>query len=743
MKLIYILLILGISSISFAQNAPVKGTVKDVFEQPVEGAYIYNSSTDAHTHSLANGRFVLQNTTIGDTLTIRSLGYQVSEVILSDKDINQGLQLTLKDKIFQLDELVLQQEQNPIGVLTKMDIKVNPVNSSQEILRKVPGLFIGQHAGGGKAEQIFLRGFDIDHGTDIAIDVDGLPVNMVSHAHGQGYSDLHFLIPETIDFINFGKGSYEADQGNFATAGHVSFTTKERFDDNLVKLEVGDFNTLRTVGLFNLMDTKPKENAVVAVEYQESDGPFESPQNFNRINIFSKYTTQLSENKKLSLLASYFDSRWSASGQIPQRAVDQGLISRFGAIDDTEGGKTSRTNIALGFDQFLSDRSSIKTQVYYTHYDFELYSNFTFFLNDPVNGDQIKQKESRNILGAKSVLSSDYSFDTFELRLKTGIALRNDRIADSELSSTANRTEIIERRSLGDINETNFSGFFESTFDFGKLEFTPSVRLDYFKFIYEDFLQPTFEELAEKQLVFSPKFRFDYDINTDLNLFLKSGVGFHSNDTRVVLQQDGSQILPKSYASDLGVNYKPLPNLFMSAAAWYLALEQEFVYVGDEGIVEPSGSTERYGIDFSLRQQFTPWLFLNTDLTYTKARATEAPSGQDYIPLAPQYTFTSGVTVKDYKNLSAGLQLRWLGDRPANEDYSITAEGYTVVDFNVSYQWNALRFNLDIQNLFDVSWNETQFATESRLANESESVEEIHFTPGTPFFIKGGITYSF
>ncbi|SEL41544.1 Outer membrane receptor proteins, mostly Fe transport [Aquimarina amphilecti] len=739
--LVTLLLIFGING--YAQNQTLKGKVVDAFDTALSEAYVYNIQAESHTHTLENGTFLLPKVAIDDTLTIRLLGFETKNLIIKQVDFDNGIEIMLESKIFQLDELVLKQEVNPLQLINKIDMKVNPVSSSQELLQKVPGLFIGQHAGGGKAEQIFLRGFDVDHGTDISISVDGMPVNMVSHAHGQGYADLHFVIPETINKIRFGKGSYTVDQGNFNTAGYVAFKTKESFTDNKIKVEVGDFNTLRTVGLFNLLGASPKENGTLALEYVESDGPFESPQNFNRINVVGKYTKQLSDNNKVSVAASHFTSRWDASGQIPNRAVDQGIISRFGAIDDTEGGTTSRTNFNIIYDKFITDNSTFKTNVFYTMYDFELYSNFTFFLNDPVNGDQIRQKESRKLFGFNSVFSSIKYLNQFEIEFNGGIGIRNDAIDDNELSRTANRNETLENVSLGDVNETNAYAFADVTFDFGKLKITPAVRLDYFKYVYEDALLTPFTVLSETKSIISPKLRISYDPTNNLHFFAKSGIGFHGNDTRVVTARNGEEILPKSYGVDFGMNWKPFSRVFLNTTLWYLGLQQEFVYVGDEGVVEPSGKTRRTGIDISGRYQVNDWLFLDSDATYTYARSIEEENGNDYIPLAPKFTAAGGISIENLHNLSGGIRYRYLGDRPATEDNNIVAEGYTVIDVSLNYRWKQFDFSLSVENLFDTKWNETQFATESRLANETQSEEEIHFTPGTPFFAKAGITYRF
>ena len=570
-----------------------------------------------------------------------------------------------------------------------------------------------------------------------------MPVNMVSHAHGQGYSDLHFVIPETVNKIDFGKGGYYAQEGDFNTAGYVNFKTKDYLKESEISFSAGQFNSLRTVGLFNLLENTKNQNAYVAMEYIATDGPYDSPQNFNRLNLFAKYVMFSPENDKLTLTASHFTSRWDASGQIPQREVDNGNISRFGAIDDTEGGETERTNLNATFDKYIDDHTQLSTNAFYSHYAFQLYSNFTFFLEDPINGDQIFQKEDRQIFGANTAITHTKYLGDTELTLTSGLGLRHDIADDVELSRTLNRSTTLENIQLGDVNQTNIDAFVKAEFDFGKFKIAPALRLDYFKFMYNDALQSDYQTLSETKTIVSPKLNFYYNAQDNLQLYLKSGLGFHSNDTRVVVANGGEDILPRSYGADLGSVWKPFPKLVVNSALWYLFLEQEFVYVGDAGIVEPSGKTRRYGLDLGLRYQLNDWLFLDSDATITNARSIDEPDGQDYIPLAPDFTLTGGLSVDDLNGFSGGLRFRYLDDRAANEDNSIVAEGYMVTDFNVNYKLKNITLGLAIENLFDVEWNETQFATESRLQNEAQSVEEIHFTPGTPFFLKGTISYRF
>jgi len=722
----------------FAQT--LTGIVSDEYQKSIQAVSILNKTNGNHTHSDKNGKFIFENVSIGDSLQFFHVNYKSKLLVV--RDLKTPLNVILYTNSINLNEVVISPKINALHLITDIDIQTNPVNSSQDVLRKVPGLFIGQHAGGGKAEQMFLRGFDIDHGTDINVTVDGLPVNMVPHAHGQGYADLHFVIPETIDKIDFGKGPYYENKGNFNTAGYVDFMTKRKLDNSFIKLETGQFDTYRLLGMFNLLENN-NQNAYVATEFLATDGPFESPQNFNRINIFGKYAGIISNTNIVGITASHFTNKWDASGQIPNRSVDSGEISRFGAIDDTEGGNTSRTNLLIDYNKIINEKSSLNSFVFFNQYNFELYSNFTFFLEDPINGDQIRQKENRIIYGVNSEYKKLFSTNKLNGSWHAGINLRNDQSSDNELSRTINRSETLEQIQLGNINETNLGVCFGTTTNIAKWTFNPSVRVDYFDFQYNDALLSTYKTQTETKAIISPKFNILYTQSQELQLYLKSGKGFHSNDTRVVVAEQGNKILPSAYGFDAGFMWKPTSQMLLNMAYWYLYLEQEFVYVGDAGIVEPSGKTRRQGIDLSYRYQPLPWLFWNLDVNYTYVQAIEEPKGQNYIPLAPDFTLVGGLNFLFKSGLYGSVNVRHLANRPANEDNSIVAKGYTITDLNAGYKLKNMRLGIQIQNLFDTEWNETQFATESRLQNETEPVEEIHFTPGTPFFLKAMLQYNF
>ena len=266
--------------------------------------------------------------------------------------------------------------------------------------------------------------------------------------------------------------------------------------------------------------------------------------------------------------------------------------------------------------------------------------------------------------------------------------------------------------------------------------------MDAFRFGYTDRMAEGYLNRQESKTILSPKLNILYRLNPHTQFFLKMGKGFHSNDARVVVAEEGKSILPAAYGADLGALWKPFSSLVLNATLWYLHMDQEFVYVGDEAVVEAGGKTRRYGVDLGLRWEFLRQFYLQADYTYSHARSIGEPKGEDYIPLAPVHTFVAGLNYK-HKGWTGNLRCRFMGNRPANEDYSLTAKGYWLTDVNLSYRWKNLTGGIIIENLFDVSWNEAQFATETRLPNEAEPITEIHFTPGTPFNARCFVTLQF
>jgi outer membrane cobalamin receptor len=749
MKFLPALFMILCATAVFAHNGILKGVVRDESHLPLKGATVLVVSTGKATTTNAMGSFQFDNLAPGSyVLAVSYVGFETQrDTVALVENSTIEISFDLRQSDVTLSEVTV--AANPvesINSISAIDIKLRPIRTSQDILRIVPGLFIAQHAGGGKAEQIFLRGFDIDHGTDINLTVDGMPVNMVSHAHGQGYADLHFLIPETVEQVNFEKGPYYAQKGNLATAGFVAFQTRNALKNNLLKLEGGQFNTGRAVAMLSLLDKSTdtkKENAYVASEYFFSQGYFDAPQNFNRINLFGKYNGYLSGNKILSASFSTFSSSWDASGQIPQRAINSGTIGRFGAIDNTEGGTTSRTNANLQLAQVLDNKALISNQLYFATYAFDLYSNFTFFLKDSINGDQIRQREKRNIIGYNGTYNQTSTFLGKSLTSEIGLGLRYDDIRDIELSHTVKRRMLSTIR-RGDIRETNLSTYINESWAVSdRLVIHAGLRLDYFLFDYVDKLDSAFARKTQNRSVISPKLNLFYTINPAIKWFINSGIGFHSNDTRVIIDQTARAILPKAYGGEVGIAIKPIENLLIKGSLWRLDLDQEFVYVGDDGIVEPGGKTRRTGIDLSVRYQLLRWLYADWDVNLARPRMKNAAEGENYIPLAPILTSIGGLTSQFKNGFSGSLRYRYLANRPANETNSVVANGYYLMDAVVRYIRPTYEVGLSIENIFNQRWKEAQFDTESRLRNERLPVSENHFTPGTPFSAKLSFSYFF
>ncbi|MFC5409352.1 TonB-dependent receptor [Larkinella bovis] len=748
-RLLYAFLLILMSLPVFAHLGSITGTVTDhATNQPLRGVHVQLTGVGKGTVTNELGQYRFVGLVAAPyKIEIAHLGYQSTVVTVTvPDDQNVVVKTVLNRSAIELSEVVVSAQQaRDQQLISRLDIKMRPITNSQEILRMVPGLFIGQHAGGGKAEQIFLRGFDIDHGTDIRLTVDGMPVNMVSHAHGQGYADLHFVIPELIEAVDFKKGPYTTDKGNFTTAGWADFRTRTALDRSFVKLEGGQYGTFRAVAGLDLLGQRGRaknQSAYLASEYSYSDSYFDHPQHFKRLNVLGKYHGHLSPTTHLTLTGSTFWSQWNHSGQIPDRAVESGLVGFFGSIDPTEGGKTGRTNANAELVTVTPRNYTLKNQLFYSHYDFELYSNFTFFLNDPINGDQIRQKERRNLWGYNGSISRTDNAGKIQFTTTAGFQYRQDMTRESELSHTRNRIETLERRQFGNINELNAGAYVDELIQFSdRFSLNAGLRFDYFRNQYEDRLQPATGMQQADAAIVSPKLNLYYTANPRFQLYLNTGKSFHSNDTRVVVPQNGREILPPAYGSDLGAIFKPFPKLLINAAAWYLWLQQEFVYVGDEGVVEPGGKTRRYGLDLSVRYQLTRHLYADLDLNTAKPRAIGAEMGQAYLPLAPTFTSVGGLTLQPAGRWSGSLRYRYLGNRPANEDNSIVARSYFVTDLQVNYTRARYQVGLSVQNLLNTRWKETQFATESRLQNETAPVDEIHFTPGTPFFARLGWTF--
>jgi len=730
------------------------GTYQNVLPSIIESLEGINKRTITDS----TGHFKFTDVPMGAyTLVFTGLGYKKTEhkiTIKSDEPV--FFSANLEEDFSSISAVIVVPKTDGgsikgYNIMSQVDLSLRPANSAQDLLRLVPGLFIAQHAGGGKAEQIFLRGFDCDHGTDFASYVDGIPVNMVSHAHGQGYADLHFVIPETVKEMDVYKGPYEARFGDLATSGAAEFKTFNVLDHNEIKLEYGQFNTYRALLMVNLLGTNShifselQESLYLATEYRYTDSYFDNPQHFSRYNALLKYYGQLTDKTVMTFSASGFSSKWDASGQIPERAVAEGVISRFGSIDPSEGGQTDRVNINLQFDHNYDPDHRIRNQFYYSRYDFNLYSDFTFFLVDSVHGDEVNQVDHRNLFGYNG--SYDLKSKIFGLDTKTTIGY-GARYDNANVSLIHDQARVaLDTFVNGKLNQLNaFSYLDENIFITPKFRINPGLRFDFFNFNFQNHTHPDSSGDVIKTRI-SPKLNFFYDLNNNVEFYIKSGYGFHSNDARAIIinrvDNINDNVLPRAFGSDMGTLFKPFSNVIINFNVWILSLENELVYNGDDGTVSSIGPTFRKGADLGIRYEFYKNFFLDADLNYSYGRRLNVPSDSIYIPLAPIITSTGGVSYKSKSGISAGVRYRYLGDRPANEAWSRTATGYFIWDGMISYKFKSWEVGLSIENIANLYWKEAQFDTETRLKGETSPVTQIDYTPGTPRSIKGHVAFYF
>jgi len=732
----------------FAQNKTINGKVTDV-ETPLRIAQVRIQTTNKKLLGITNdvGEFSIAIESFPIKLTFVLPGYFQKTIVLKKEITN--LNVLLEKETTQLSEIVINSRyEKTLGIqkVSKISLQLRPISSAQDFLKTVPGLFIAQHAGGGKAEQIFLRGFDNDHGTDFAVLVDDIGINLSSHGHGQGYADLHFLIPETIQTADYYKGPHEVSLGNFAVSGAAKFTSKDILHRNLVKLEYGQYDFVRALAMVSLLDknnflTKNNESAYIAIEGTYNNSFFESSQNLRRLNTFTKYTISLSDKDELKTSISTFHSDWNASGQIPLRAVNNGSLTKYGAIDDKEGGDTKRIHINTQLNSELSDKIHLTNQLYYVSNKYNLFSNFSFFQNDPINGDMIHQQEDRNIyaykgnVSIKNLLEIPNSTTTFGWSVE-----HNDN--NIGLNNNIGRTlrEVVNRFK---IKETNYGLFLKERIQIApKLTVLAGIRGDFFDFNLKEIF-PTAQYRSTTAFRLSPKVSIFYDASENLQLYAKASSGFHSNYTNAAVTNKDISPLPKAIGYDVGTEFKIGEKFVGNLAAFYLQSDAEFVFVSDGFEYENKGRSRRLGSEASFRYQPLPYFWLDTDLNYSFGTLLDTPKSENKIPSAPRFTSTGGATLRLQNGIKASLRYRYLGERPLIEDEFVIAQDYFITDFVVNYTASKYQIGLSVENLFDNEWREAVFYDSSQLQGEPQPVDDIHFTPGTPFSTKLSLTYFF
>ena len=632
------------------------------------------------------------------------------------------------------------------GYITPDVIEARPMLRPGEVLEYVPGVIITQHSGDGKANQYFLRGFNLDHGTDFRTEVDHVPVNMPTHAHGQGYSDLNFLIPELVQRVAYKKGPYFADEGDFSSAGaaDISYTTK--LPQGIGALSAGPDGYVRALAA-NSSNAGPG-SLLYGLELFHNDGPWDKPEDYRKINGVMRYSLGTNaDGYTFSLMA--YHGKWNATDQIAQRAFDQGLVGRFGAIDPSDGGETSRYSFAIDRHKALDNGGVFHMDAYVVKYRLDLFSNFTYFLDDPARGDQIEQFDDRWVFGVSPSWVFTDRWAGRPVTNKLGADLRRDNI-DLALKHTQERQLLGTTRS-DYVQQTGAGVYYENSYQWTEtFRSVAGVRQDrYYAGVASDRNENSGRTSAAMT---SPKLSLIFGPFSGTEYFLNYGQGFHSNDARgttttidPATQQAVNKVpaLVKSKGEEIGVRTEAVPKLQSSLSLWRLTLASELVFAGDAGTTEATRPSLRRGIEWSSRYIPRPWLIFDLDLSASRAQFTGNDANAsgvpgNFIPGSIDRVASFGVTARDIGPWSGALFMRYFGPRPLIEDDSQRSGSSLIWSARGAYKFDAkTALSLDVLNLFDRRANDIEYYYTSRLNNANPAepaagVPDHHFHPAEP-----------
>jgi TonB family protein len=608
------------------------------------------------------------------------------------------------------------------GSYTRQLIEDRPLLRPGEIEELVPGLIVTQHSGAGKANQFLLRGFNLDHGTDFATTLDGVPVNLPAHAHGQGYDDLNFIIPELIGHVSYFKGPYFADKGDFASAGAADLTYVDSLPEAQLEAIAGSHGYWRTFAAASPDLAGGK--LLFAVEAMHEDGPWVKPEDFYKYNGVIKYTRTLGEGT-LSVLGQGYAGEWNATDQIPLRAVPQ--VGRFGAIDDSDGGKSHRFTLSATWED-----SNFKITAYGARYDLNLWSNFTYYLEDPVNGDQMEQYERRYYEGIQGA----WKWSGGKWQVEAGGEGRIDHVAPLGLFHTARRARLLTW-SLDDVTQSSGALHANGSYRLTDwLRVTAGLRATDYSFDVSS-SDPRNSGTANAALLL-PKASLILGPWQKTEFYFNFGEDYHSNDARGVTAtidaKTGDPIapvspLPRSIGGEVGARSEILPGVQASIAFWFLDLDSEFVWDADAGTTEPSPPTRRQGIEFSARWQPQRWLLFDLDAAVSRARFLDGSR----VPEAIESSLSAGATIHRLGPWSASIFLRYFGPRALTGDNAIRSDASALLNAQVSYQvTHSLQVSADVFNLLDSAQQDMAYSYASRLRGETQAVNDVHFHPAEP-----------
>lgn len=665
------------------------------------------------------------------------------------RDTAQARGLNTVTVVGRIDDLIGIARTGSEGRVGAVDLRSRPITREGELLESVPGMIVTQHSGEGKANQYFIRGFNLDHGTDFSTRINGMPVNAPSHGHGQGWTDLNFLIPELVQYVDYKLGVYHSDIGDFGSAGGAEFHLARKLDRPFASLGFGANGLARmTAGRSSKLGSG---DLLVGGEAKRYDGPWDIAQAIRKLSAVASYTWN-SGTSEFSLLAMAYRNRWNSSDQIPQRAVTGGMLNRFGQIDPTDGGKSQRHSLSGTWRQ-VTGTAIRNADVFVVYSDLTLFSNFTYFLDDPVRGDQFSQRDNRVTVGGSARHAQEVTAFGTAHHIATGLQTRADFIGPVGLYLTERRARFATVRE-DKVNQVGTGLFLE-----GESRWRPwfrsvvGVRGDAYAFDVQS-NNPTNSGRRTAAIV-SPKMSLVLAPSAETEIYLSGGFGFHSNDARgTTIRVDPATSEPaervdplvRSLGAEVGFRLTPLSGFRSTLVMWRIDLDSELLFTGDGGTTEPSAASRRGGVTFANFYRPTPNLGLDADLSYARARFGAVASGNDHIPGALESVFAGGVTwTPSGPGLSGSVRLRHFGSYPLVEDNSVRADATSLVAAEGGYVFaSGVRLRASVLNVLNSDGYDIQYQYTSRLNGEpAEGVEGVHYHPVEPRQLRLSLEWKF
>ncbi|MEX0685670.1 MAG: TonB-dependent receptor [Balneolales bacterium] len=746
-SLLTVFFLLTISLAGFGQQTgSIEGLIKDSeTNHPIEGVNVNLEGSDRGATTSGGFPFKIDRLSPGQyTLAISHVGYQsATQTVTVRSGETTNIEVFLTKQISELDNIIVEgRTVNLVGTamsasqgrVGRAQLRTRPLLRTGEVMETIPGLIATQHSGSGKGNQFFLRGFNLDHGTDFSTSLEGMPLNLRSHGHGQGYLDINFLIPEVINVVEFRKGPYFADVGDFATAGNAQVGLADRLDESIVSLEAGMDEYYR--GLVAGSSESKYGNLLYGLNARYYNGPFNEPENAAKLTGILKF----SNGNKLngySLTGLAFDNNWNSSDQIPKRAVQNGELSRFGTIDPSNGGETGRYALIGNWWTSNNEYAQTKATVYSTYYFMNLFSNFTYSLEDPVNGDQFEQVDRRLISGGS--LSHHWLTNWFGHGNKNaiGMDIQVDRIFEVGLHQTIERNRINTVRD-DVVNESSLGLYLENeTKWIEKLRTTIGMRGDVFLFDVNSNINVN--SGTKTDFIGSPKFTLTLGPWYHTEYYFNLGMGYHSNDARgTTIMNDpssGQPLMPvdplvRSKGAEIGARTTLIKGLQSTLALFYIGLDSELVFVGDAGGTEASGASQHQGLEWTNYYKPNPWLSFNLDVALTDSKFTEEDSNENAIPNSLGRVITGGISAELPSGLFAGLRLRHNGPSPLVENGMIQSGESTLLNIKAGYEFKHFTLELNVLNALNSQDTDISYYYASRLPGEAaEGIEDVHFHP--------------